>query len=119
MVKKNNAYDFIYYSETHMPWPLTNRDAIIHLQIRTDSLPKFLIVTGKSVEGFVPEFPSRVRVPHYEATWKVTMPASDQLRINYLVEVDPGGSIPAWVANMFAEKGPFGSFSNLAGQLNK
>ena len=36
---------------------------------------------------------------------------------NYILELDPGGSLPGWVANMFAEKGPFGTFSNLAKQL--
>ena len=113
LIKKINAYDLIYYSETHMPWPLSNRDVIIRLQIKTDSLPRFLMITGKSVSGLEPEHSSRVRVPHYSATWKVTMPTANTLHISYIVEVDPGGSIPAWIANMYAEKGPFGSFSNL------
>jgi hypothetical protein len=119
LLKKNSALDFVYYSETHMPWPLSNRDAIIHMQIKTDSLPKYLLITGKSVDGLLPEFPSRVRVPHYSAMWKVTMPAANTIRIYYTVDVDPGGSIPGWMANMFADKGPYGSFSNLAQQLQK
>jgi hypothetical protein len=119
LVKRNTPYDFIYYSEIHMPWPISNRDVLIHMQIKTDSLPKFLLITGRNVNGILPEIPTRVRVPHYIASWKITMPSNNQLRISYRVDLDPGGSIPAWAANMFAEKGPFGTFSQLAEQLLK
>lgn len=117
LLKQNNSKDIIYYSETHLPWPLSNRDAVIHLQIRTDSLPDFMTITGNSKPGMVPDLPGKVRVSHYTANWKVTMPTPNTIHINYILELDPGGSIPGWVANMFAEKGPFGTFSNLAKQL--
>jgi len=58
-------------------------------------------------------------VPHYKANWRVTMPTASTIQINYLLEIDPGGSIPAWIANSFADKGPYGTFSNIAEQLKK
>ncbi len=119
LLKQNSPLDFIYYSETRMPWPLSNRDVIIHLQIKTDSLPRFLTIRGEDEPDFLPKIMTRVRVPHYKANWKVTMPTANTIRINYLLEIDPGGSIPAWIANSFADKGPFGTFSNLAEQLKK
>ena len=119
LLKQNNPNDIIYYSETHLPWPLANRDAVIHLQIRTDSLPHFMTITGNSKPGMVPDSPKKVRVSHYKAGWKVNMPTPNTIHINYILELDPGGGIPGWVANMFAEKGPFGTFSNLAKQLIK
>jgi START domain len=119
LLKQNTPFDFIYYSETHMPWPLSNRDAIIHLQIKTDSLPRFLIITGKGEPDLFPRMISMVRVPHYQANWKVTMPTAKTIQINYLLEIDPGGSIPAWIANSFADKGPYETFSKMAEQLMK
>jgi hypothetical protein len=47
------------------------------------------------------------------------MPAPQTIHINYEVEVDPGGSIPGWIANMFVDKGPFETFSNLAKKLKE
>lgn len=117
LLKQNNSNDIIYYSETYLPWPLSNRDAVIHLQIKTDSLPHFLTITGNSKPGMVSDLPGKVRITHYRANWKVTMPTPNTIRINYILELDPGGSIPGWVANMFAEKGPYGTFSNLARRL--
>lgn len=119
LLERKTPLDFIYYSETHMPWPLSNRDVVIHMRIKTDSLPRFLIITGAGEKDLFPDMLGKVRVPHYKASWKVTMPSTQSIHISYLLEVDPGGSIPSWIANSFADKGPFGTFSNLAEQLKK
>ena len=119
IIKQNTPLDFVYYSETNMPFPLSNRDAIIHLRIKTDSLPKFLSISGTGEPDFFPEIPGKERVPHYKASWKVTMPTTQTIKIYYLLEIDPGGNIPAWIANSYADKGPYGTFINLAEQLKK
>lgn len=118
-LKQNSPLDFIYYSETSMPWPLSNRDVILHLKINTDSLPRFLSIKGYNEPRFFPVIPGIVRVPHYKAAWTVTMPDAKSVHISYILEIDPGGSLPAWLANSFADKGPFGTFSNLAEMLKK
>jgi hypothetical protein len=117
LVKQNSSLDFIYYSQTSMPFPFSNRDVVIRLRFNTDSLPKFLTISGANVSGLVPELPGMVRVPHYKAIWKVIMPTAKTIRISYILEIDPGGSLPAWLANTFADKGPYGTFSKLANEL--
>ncbi len=119
LLQQKNPLDFIYYSETSMPWPVSNRDEIIHMRIKTDSLPRFLIITGNGEPDFLPRIISKVRVPHYEASWKVTMPTTKTIQISYILEIDPGGSIPAWVANSFIVDGPYGTMKNLAELLMK
>lgn len=119
LLKSYSTNDSAYYSETSMPFPFSNRDVIIRMQLNTDSLPKFMTIKGYNVPDMLPEIPGRERIPHYSASWRVTMPASGTLHISYILEVDPGGSLPAWLANSFIEKGPFGTFSNLAERLKK
>lgn len=119
LVKQYSPLDFAYYSQTSMPFPFSNRDVVIRLRFITDSLPKFLTITGNNVNDIVPELPGLVRVSHYKANWKVTMPTNKTIHISYILEIDPGGNIPAWLANTFAEKGPFGTFSNLSEELKK
>src|SRR5688500_19384528 len=89
-----------------MPFPLSNRDVVLHMKIKTDSLPKYLLITGRSEKNVLPELPSLVRVPHYLANWKVTMPSANKIHISYILELDPGGSIPSSIANNFVDKGP-------------
>ncbi len=119
LIKKNSAYDYLYYSETSMPFPLSNRDLVIRLRIRTDSLPRFLSISGVNDPDELPTIPGRVRIPHYRANWKVTMPTPKTISITYIIEVDPGGSLPAWAANPYADKGPLETFLNLAEELKK
>ena len=35
----------------------------------------------------------------------------------YVFDANPGGSVPAWLANNFADKGPYESFKKLAEML--
>ena len=119
LIERKSAFDFIYYTETYMPWLLSNRDLAIHVRIKTDSLPRFLIINGADEKTIVPEILGKVRVPHYKANWKVTMLSANTIHISYILEVNPGGNISAWMANSFADKGPFETFSNLVELLKK
>lgn len=117
MLQKNSALDFIYHTETSLPWPLSDRDAVIHIQVNTDSLPKFITINGTGEPGRIAKMHDLVRVTHYAAKWKVSILTAQTIHINYELELDPGGSIPGWISNMFAAKGPFETFSHLAEKL--
>ncbi|MFM2137696.1 MAG: hypothetical protein RJA57_3 [Bacteroidota bacterium] len=117
LVKRYTPLDFVYFSEISMPFPVSNRDLAIRMQIRTDSLPRFLTIVGSHQPDMVPEIPGHVRVPYYRAWWKVTMPEPGSLHISYIIQVDAGGSLPAWLSNSFADKGPYETFVSLAERL--
>ena len=55
ILKRISAHEFYYYSETHLPWPMTNRDAIVHLKMDKDSLNRFLKISAVSVPAYAPE----------------------------------------------------------------
>jgi hypothetical protein len=57
-------------------------------------------------------------VLHSNTSWYVTAPSPGTIHIVYTFEANPGGSIPAWLVDSFADKGPFESFKKL-GQLLK
>ncbi len=119
LLKQNSPHDIIYHTETDMPWPLTNRDAVIHIRINTDSLPAVMTIAGSSESAMVPKSSGKVRVQKYKASWRVTMPTPQTISIHYELEVDPGGSIPGWIANMFVDKGPYETFSKLGKKLKE
>jgi len=114
ILQRISPNDFYYYSETYLPWPMTNRDAIIHLKMNKDSLDRFLKISAVSVPGYAPEKSGMVRVPRSDISWYVTMPSAKTISIVYIFDAEPGGSLPAWVVNMFTDKGPYESFKKLA-----
>ncbi len=118
ILKQTNASDFVYYLETNMPWPVKNRDGIYHLKMNYDSANGKLDITGASEPTLIPVKEDLVRISTIKTGWHVTE-ANRHITIDYFFEVDPGGSLPAWVANMFADKGPFETFKQLAVLLKK
>jgi hypothetical protein len=119
ILKKNSPSDFYFYSETSVPWPMTNRDLVAHMIINRDNEDRFLKITATGVPDYIPEKKRKVRVSRSLVNWHVTMPSSNSISIVYILEADPGGSVPAWMVNMFIDKGPFESFKKLSGLLKK
>ncbi len=119
ILQRISSNEFYYYSKTYLPWPMTNRDAVIHLKMNKDSLNRFLTISAVSVPGYAVEKKGLVRVPRSHVSWYVTMPSAKTISIVYIFDAEPGGSLPAWVVNMFTDKGPYESFKKLAELLRR
>jgi hypothetical protein len=118
-LKRISAYEFYYYTEAYLPWPLDNRDAVMHTIITKDSLNRFLKISSTAVPNFIAAKSGKVRIKKSTINWYVTRPSSNTIQIVYTFETDPGGNVPAWLVNSFADKGPYESFRKLAELLKK
>lgn len=110
--------EFIYHSEIEVPWPISNRDFIVRIKIDQDNTTKKLTVNGENLPRYLSEKPGVVRITQTESTWTVT-PKGKKLKVEFVLHVDPGGSIPAWLINLFATQGPKETFLNLKAQVKK
>ena len=118
VIKKVNKFESISYTETAVPWPASNRDLPLNVSVNLDEKAQSLKVTARGVPNAVPIKKGIVRIPYFNSSWHVTSDGKN-LVINYFLEMDPGGSLPAWITNMFVAKGPFETFSNLAKLLRQ
>ena len=119
LIKKFSPYELYYYTETYLPWPMSNRDAVVHMKITRDSLQRFMSVTLTGENKFVPDKSGKVRVGSLNINWYVTMPTSNTINIVYTFEANPGGSVPAWLVNSFVDKGPYETFKKLSDVLKR
>lgn len=119
LLKQVSSTELYYYSEISLPWPAENRDFVAHLIITQNPDTKVVTVEGPTVPGFVPVKKSIVRVVNSSGKWIITPVGADQLKVEYMIHVDPGGSVPAWLVNMFATEGPLKFFKSLKIQLRK
>jgi hypothetical protein len=118
-LKRVNTYDFYYYTEAYLPWPLDNRDAVMHTRITKDSLNRFLKISSVATPNYIAQKKDKVRIRQSDINWYVTQPSSKMIHVVYTFETDPGGSVPSWLVNSFAEKGPYESFKKLGELLKK
>jgi hypothetical protein len=119
LISKKNNDTLVYYSEVSLPWPLSNRDLVIELSFKRDTLTKMLHIRAKSLPGIVPVNPNLVRVPASLASWDVSELPGKLLRVQYTLSADPGGALPAWLVNLAASSGPYNSFTKLKEIIQK
>jgi len=110
--------EFIYYSEIEVPWPASNRDFIVRVKVEQDSATRKMTVGGENLPTYLNEKEGIIRVMHTESQWTV-IPYGNDLKIEFVLHVNPGGSIPAWLINLFATRGPMETFLNLRSQIRK
>jgi hypothetical protein len=113
LIKKVSNSEVIYYSEFDVPWPATNRDLYADFKVVIDSVSKSLKVISVGMKDYQPEKKDLVRVPMSKGTWNVTTISSKIIHLEYILAVNPGGSVPAWILNMFATRGPMETFERL------
>jgi hypothetical protein len=119
LVEKISDSNLIYYAETALPWPMKNRDQPIHLVIHPETGDSILTITTIGEPDRLPINTNLVRIQKFSGTWKVKTVSPTQISIDYLLNVDPSGSVPAWLVNIFVSKGPFETFSKLAEKLKE
>jgi hypothetical protein len=119
LVKQVSPAEMYYYSEVGFPWPTANRDFVSHVIISQDPRTKIARVDAKNVSGLVPVKSGIVRIEKSSGAWLITPVGSKSVKIEYILQVDPGGDLPAWLINPFASKGLVETFRNLRKQLTK
>ncbi len=119
LVKQLSPAELYYYSEVSLPWPAQNRDFVAHLIVSQDQDTKVVTIDGPAVPGLVPIKKGIVRIDNSIGKWIITPTGSNQVHVEYSIHVDPGGSLPAWLVNMFATDAPLQIFRNLKTQLQK
>jgi hypothetical protein len=119
LVKKQDENSQLYYNETGLPWPANNRDVVIHMVMEEDPALKSLVIRQESEKGSFPANKGVVRVQHLSGKWIFTETGNKKLKAVYYLDIDPGGSLPAWVVNLFITKGPYETFIKLQQLLNE
>ncbi len=113
IIKRLGTYETISYTETNVPWPGSNRDIPLHMHLIPDRKSNTLKVITKGEPEAIPQKKGIVRIPYFNSWWDVKYDGRNKLSIVYFLEMDPGGSVPAWLVNMFIAKGPYETFTGL------
>ena len=112
IIKKISETELIYYAEAEAPWPVTDRYVVLHLKVEQDSQSKILEITLNNVPDQIPKKEGFVRIPVYSSVLKVIPVSKNKVKVELILKVDPGGSIPVWLTNLVSTKIPITTFSN-------
>ncbi|RIW17414.1 hypothetical protein D0X99_06725 [Algoriphagus lacus] len=117
MLKRISKDEFIYRAELETPWPVSNRDLILHVKMSQTATPQEYHFSAIGKPDFIPPREGFVRVPVSEAHWYIKVLDKNNIHIRHSILIDPGGSIPSWLMNLSLAEGPYETFKNLRNYL--
>lgn len=106
------------YTQFNTPWPVTPRDSI--LEVTSSVSPDGTLTrTLKGVPTYQPEEKGFVRVAQVDGFWKLVPKGDNLTEVTYQVHTEPGGSVPALIANKFVVDAPFKTLQGLKERAEK
>ena len=117
ILTKISEYELIYYTQLKAPWPVSNRDLILQLNLDKDVNTNVLTVTLNSLPDYLPEVEDVIRVPESYSRITLTPIDNSSSKVDYFIQVDPGGEIPPWLVNLFSTQAPYETFKNLKDKI--
>lgn len=88
------------------PWPATDRDAVVKVNLSQDPKTLQLSVFATAAPTLMPLHPDRVRIPRMQSGWTITPLGKSRTQIQLDGNADPGGRIPVVVANIVVSMMP-------------
>lgn len=117
LLSEISAEGYYAYFKTDSPWPVKDRDYALKYTINQDATDHSLTLSFTTAVGLVPESDDCVRITKLNGFWKMTplmaAPNKPQVKVVYQVNADPGGTVPAWLANSFVVDQPYHSLKQL------
>lgn len=106
----NREYQFL----TALPWPLADREAVVELLVRQDPSSKGVTISIINAPHLLPPNRDYVRFPQMTGVVSFFPTGRDhEIEVTYELALDPGGHVPAWIANFVLKDAPYFTLERL------
>jgi hypothetical protein len=91
----NNRYA---YSVNDLPWPVTDRDYVLHIRTHGNKGSGEIVMNLDATPNKRAEITSRVRVNRSDTLYRF-IPEGNKTRMIWVQHTDPNGVLPGWLVN--------------------
>lgn len=119
VIQKISDNEISYLSHINAPWPVEDREMVVNLRVLPGLTDHQIHIEMNTLQTDRPVANGFLRVPFMHGRWTVKEVQNNSLQAEYILQIDPGGTIPAWLVNLAMAEGPYVSFRNLKKQLEK
>jgi len=121
VVQRISPLEKIEYVATQVPWPLKDRDFVVHSRLIPDRQAKTLRIEVRSTETpLSPLMPNHVRGWIYRSDFVLrSVDEGRKTHISSETHLDPKGAVPAWIINFVQKSFPQKSVANLLKQAKR
>jgi len=110
----------VIYSRYTLPWPATDRDAVIESTVAENI--KRAEVHVRFQNSTSPSAPVRrncIRVPLSEGAFSIRDTGQGTVFVSYSISLDPGGWLPDWIVSVFVQDAPLSTLQAFRAQVIK
>ncbi len=111
-LKQYSPLESLVYHVQKVP-VITNRDVVVHGKITVDYTKGTASQVMRAVKSEYKKDSGNVRMPSMDGKFLMKSISPSSTRVTYIMQVDPGGSVPGWLANSTAKKQPYTTLEGL------
>ncbi|MEZ4739382.1 MAG: START domain-containing protein [Flavobacteriales bacterium] len=112
LIERTGKYDTVHYIRTEAPFPVSDRDGVYEQRTQRSADGSSARVTIRAVPDRIPTIKGLVRIPKGNGTWTFVA-LGKNVKVSYQFHGEPGGDVPAWLANSFIVDHPYRTLENL------
>ena len=117
ILKQDGKYNCIHYIQTKGPFTVKDRDSVVEMKTEISEDLKHAKVLMNHIPGYYPENKKMVRIQKGTGFWELEEISGQKVKVVYQFHSEPGGEIPAWLANWFMDTFPYQCLVNLKNLL--
>jgi len=114
---RDSPYDREVYVKTRLPWPVSDRDTPLWVGLEQRDDYSVYVPFHHITDG-MPEQDGFVRIPNMQGFFLFEPLEPGKVKMTFQVVLDPGGYVPAWLANMILRDIPYFSMKRLRRVVN-
>jgi len=119
-LSQRGELEYVTYSRTAAPWPVSDRDAVYYARARVQLKKKLVMVRFKAVKDLrVPPRDGIVRLDKLQGYYALKILGPNKTQLDYQLDADPGGWIPTWVGKITAKHAVIDTIRALRKQVKK
>ncbi len=112
-VQRNSPLSVVVYVRMDVQWPAADRDSVAANQTRILGPDHARVEFEGATNEAAPEIDGVVRIPRLKGHYDLKALDSGGTRVEYQVDADPGGGLPAWMIALTARDNPLNTVRSL------
>ena len=118
-LKRYDERTTLVYSLADSPWPVSDRDTVVRVTTKTIRPQHEYRITMRSQPKGAPPVDGVVRIEQSQIYFHLTRVDDQHTRVEYSLNVDPGGYLPQWLVRLSTRSMPIDTIRELEAQAKR
>ncbi len=106
LLRRVSPTEMYYYSKFDFPWPMDDRDIVLHSVLVQDPVTKKITITNTPMPDYAPEKKGVTRIRNSKTQWTILPGSNGNLYVEQQISTDSGANMPEWLVKMTIDTGP-------------